>query len=94
MSVDSASGAPSTATLAWSEAENARKCASCRAPTRPFNLRCKDCEAVAYCGDKCKRAGAGAHARDCKGIAAARFAHNLSLAEKGNAAAMSNAGIL
>ena len=59
----SGGGAPSAAALAWSDKENALKCARCRAPTRPFNLCCKDCDAVAYCGDACKRADADAHAR-------------------------------
>ena len=86
-------GAPSAVTLAWSDEENARKCASCRAPTRPFNLRCDDCRAVAYCGDACKRADAGAHERACKGLAAARFTHDLGLAEKGDAVALHNVGV-
>ena len=76
----------------WSEEENALKCVRCRVPTRPFNLCCDDCEAVAYCGDACKRADADAHARACKGLAAARFADNLGDAEKGIVVAMSNVG--
>ena len=74
-------GAPSAAALSWSQEENARKCARCRTPTPFLNLRCDVCAAVAYCGDACKRADAGAHARACKGIAAAHFAHELGLAE-------------
>jgi hypothetical protein len=51
-----------------------------------------DCQAVAYCSDACKRAVAGAHARACKVIAAAHFAHERGFAEKGNVIAMSNVG--
>ena len=64
-------GAPTAAALAWSAEENAFKCVRCRAPTRPYNLCCDDCDAVAYCGDECKRTDAGAHARSCKALACA-----------------------
>ena len=86
-------GAPSAAALTWSDKENAYKCAHCRAPTPVLNLRCRDCGAVTYCGDACKRADAGAHARACKGLLASRFAFTLGLAEKDDAGALFNVGI-
>jgi TPR repeat protein len=79
--------------LTWSDKENAYKCAHCRAPTPGLNLRCKDCQAVAYCGEACKRADAGAHARACKALAAAKFADDRGLAEKGNVVSMFNVGV-
>ena len=86
-----AASAPAVAS--WSEEEHALKCAHCREPTPFLHLHCEDCRAVAFCGDACKRAGARAHARACKALAAANFAYSLGGAAMGVAGAMYNVGL-